>query len=180
MNPKNFIAIMVLLVMGACAGGEQERSVEIDTPQEIKEEKKKIPEYADASFKDGMVESAFQYYLKIQQALVQSDDQAVRNAAENLAEDFTEKHQELKDLAHKMSETESLEEQRKDFEKLTTTLEPILRNSIVSGEIYKQYCPMAFNDKGAYWISETKEIRNPYFGEKMLKCGSTKDTITKK
>ena len=79
-----------------------------------------------------------------------------------------------------MSETESLEEQRKDFEKLTTTLEPILRNSIMSGEIYKQYCPMAFNDKGAYWISETKEIRNPYFGEKMLKCGSTKDTITKK
>ncbi len=39
---------------------------------------------------------------------------------------------------------------------------------------YYQYCPMAFDDKGAYWISDTKAIRNPYFGDMMLKCGETK------
>ncbi len=40
--------------------------------------------------------------------------------------------------------------------------------------IYLQYCPMAFDDQGAYWISDKKEIRNPYFGDMMLKCGEVK------
>lgn len=43
--------------------------------------------------------------------------------------------------------------------------------------IYLQHCPMADNDKGADWLSLQKEIRNPYFGDMMLKCGETKDTI---
>lgn len=43
--------------------------------------------------------------------------------------------------------------------------------------IYLQHCPMADNDKGADWLSLQKEIRNPYFGDMMLKCGETKDTL---
>ncbi|MCF8224792.1 MAG: efflux RND transporter periplasmic adaptor subunit [Bacteroidales bacterium] len=43
--------------------------------------------------------------------------------------------------------------------------------------LYVQYCPMADNDKGANWLSKISEIRNPYFGEMMLKCGETHDTI---
>ena len=42
---------------------------------------------------------------------------------------------------------------------------------------YYQFCPMANNDKGAYWFSETEEIRNPYFGDTMMGCGETKETI---
>jgi Cu(I)/Ag(I) efflux system membrane fusion protein len=42
---------------------------------------------------------------------------------------------------------------------------------------YYQYCPMANRDKGAYWFSETDEIRNPYFGEDMLGCGETRETL---
>jgi Cu(I)/Ag(I) efflux system membrane fusion protein len=35
-----------------------------------------------------------------------------------------------------------------------------------------------FNDnKGAYWLSEIEEIRNPYFGEKMLSCGETIESL---
>ena len=33
---------------------------------------------------------------------------------------------------------------------------------------------MASDGKGANWLSETKEITNPYFGAKMLKCGVVK------
>jgi Cu(I)/Ag(I) efflux system membrane fusion protein len=39
---------------------------------------------------------------------------------------------------------------------------------------------MAFNNKGAYWLSETKEITNPYFGASMLACGEVKQTYSKK
>ena len=43
--------------------------------------------------------------------------------------------------------------------------------------IYRQYCPMAFNDKGAYWLSDETDIKNPYFGKKMLECGEVTDTL---
>lgn len=43
--------------------------------------------------------------------------------------------------------------------------------------LYYQYCPMAFDDKGAFWISDEKQIRNPYFGDMMLKCGEVKKTF---
>lgn len=43
-----------------------------------------------------------------------------------------------------------------------------------SQPLYLVFCPMAFDNKGAFWISADKEIRNPYFGDKMLKCGEVK------
>ena len=48
---------------------------------------------------------------------------------------------------------------------------------ISMGELYLEYCPMANGNTGGYWLSNEKEIRNPYFGDKMLKCGSVKETI---
>ena len=45
------------------------------------------------------------------------------------------------------------------------------------GKVYYQYCPMANGSKGAYWLSEINNIRNPYFGDKMLTCGETRDSL---
>ncbi|HMQ00559.1 MAG TPA: efflux RND transporter periplasmic adaptor subunit [Cyclobacteriaceae bacterium] len=44
---------------------------------------------------------------------------------------------------------------------------------------YRAYCPMAFDDAGAYWLSEFEEIRNPYFGDAMLKCGENRAVYKK-
>lgn len=44
-------------------------------------------------------------------------------------------------------------------------------------KLYVDYCPMANNNKGAYWLSQTKEIKNPYLGKKMPKCGELKKEI---
>jgi len=43
--------------------------------------------------------------------------------------------------------------------------------------IYVQFCPMADDNKGAFWLSLQEEIRNPYFGDKMLICGTVKEQI---
>ncbi|HHL52195.1 MAG TPA: DUF3347 domain-containing protein, partial [Flammeovirgaceae bacterium] len=43
--------------------------------------------------------------------------------------------------------------------------------------IYYQFCPMARDGAGANWLSRDKDIRNPYFGEAMLTCGETKETL---
>jgi len=45
------------------------------------------------------------------------------------------------------------------------------------GTLYYQYCPMANEDKGAYWLSTIEDIRNPYFGDMMLSCGETRETL---
>jgi membrane fusion protein, copper/silver efflux system len=42
--------------------------------------------------------------------------------------------------------------------------------------LYLEFCPMADNDKGGYWLSYDKEIKNPYYGKAMLTCGEIKDT----
>jgi Cu(I)/Ag(I) efflux system membrane fusion protein len=36
---------------------------------------------------------------------------------------------------------------------------------------------MAFNNEGAYWLSDSEQIRNPYFGDKMLTCGVVKEKL---
>ena len=77
----------------------------------------------------------------------------------------------------KIAQTSDVEEQRKHFETLSDNLiEAVEYFGVVENTIYRQYCPMAFRDKGAYWLSAEKEIHNPYFGDKMLTCGEVKGT----
>jgi Cu(I)/Ag(I) efflux system membrane fusion protein len=45
--------------------------------------------------------------------------------------------------------------------------------------VFKNFCPMAFNDKGAFWLSEIKDIRYPHYGSAMLNCGEVKETYLK-
>jgi len=43
--------------------------------------------------------------------------------------------------------------------------------------LYHDHCPMYNENKGAMWLSETKEMNNPYFGAKMLTCGTVQEVI---
>jgi len=71
-----------------------------------------------------------------------------------------------------------IEKQREAFSRFNLVFYKSLKSYGLDGQTaYYQYCPMAFGDKGAYWLSETKEIRNPYFGDAMLKCGETRETL---
>ncbi|MBD78724.1 MAG: hypothetical protein CL840_07380 [Crocinitomicaceae bacterium] len=45
--------------------------------------------------------------------------------------------------------------------------------------LYLNFCPMADDKKGGFWLSLEKEIRNPYFGSGMLHCESVKANLTK-
>ena len=80
--------------------------------------------------------------------------------------------------SEKMLELTAIEKQRKQFQQITKLLIPILQAYGVEGEtIYIQHCPMAFNNRGADWLSAEEKIQNPYFGDKMMKCGSVTGTI---
>ncbi|TNE72891.1 DUF3347 domain-containing protein [bacterium] len=71
-----------------------------------------------------------------------------------------------------------------DIKALRAELKPISDHLIHAAKnhgfeqlLYVQFCPMADNNKGAYWLSTQKDILNPYFGSMMLSCGTTKETI---
>jgi membrane fusion protein, copper/silver efflux system len=84
----------------------------------------------------------------------------------------------IKKKSRKISETSNLELQRLAFSGLSNAMYKTVKKIGVNEDpIYHQYCPMAFNDKGGYWLSDTKKIANPYFGDKMLRCGLTKETL---
>ena len=68
--------------------------------------------------------------------------------------------------------------QRRAFATLSGDIYHTLKTFEITGlNIYYQYCPMVEGDRGAYWLSLDSEIKNPYFGEAMLTCGETIETI---
>tara|TARA_R110000823_G_scaffold311718_2_gene437768 strand:- start:181331 stop:181876 length:546 start_codon:yes stop_codon:yes gene_type:complete len=127
----------------------------------------------EAEFNDPKVEAIFDQYLQVEAALVNTD--AAKTATESskleaLLKD-SEADEETQTAVVAMAASEDIGVQRQNFETLSGSIEKMLQGSLKSGTLYKQYCPMAFNNKGAYWISSSKDILNPYFGDKMLKCG---------
>jgi len=69
-----------------------------------------------------------------------------------------------------------IEKQRTSFEMISQAMYDLLQSLKPSGiHAYNQFCPMAFEDKGAYWLSAADSIMNPYFGNKMLHCGEVKE-----
>lgn len=67
---------------------------------------------------------------------------------------------------------------RTEFKMIAESVWTIFRTVKYKGKkLYWQYCPMAFNDQGAYWVSQENIIRNPYFGSEMLECGTVEDSL---
>ena len=73
---------------------------------------------------------------------------------------------------------ETCEKQRLSFGTISSAMYGRLKTAdLKNGRIYHEYCPMAFNDKGAFWLSDESEIKNPYFGKKMMECGEVTDSL---
>ena len=161
---------------------------------EVKEEI--IPDFktaVDDAFQDGL-RSTLDAYLQLKDAFVATDaamSQAGASAflqkvqmmnTENLdakAKEFWEE-QEKAFIAHgqRITTLGDVERQRKQFDFLSQALIKTAKAfGVGDGEYYIQHCPMAFNDTGADWISNVEEIRNPYFGDVMLKCGFVEEEL---
>jgi hypothetical protein len=71
----------------------------------------------------------------------------------------------------------NIKHQREHFETLSKDVYDLVKTFGAGETMYKDFCPMYNNNKGAAWLSETKEIKNPYLGKKMTTCGEVKETI---
>jgi len=132
-----------------------------------------------AEFIDLATAAVYNHYIAIKTALVQTDAELAQDHAKQMIAELenTEANAEIANAARKLATSTDVNVQREAFSELTKSMDAILEGALKSGEIYKQYCPMAFEGKGDFWYSNSKEIRNPYFGDKMLKCGRIEATI---
>jgi len=132
-----------------------------------------------ATVSQEQLESMLAGYFSVKNALVNTNAKDAKSAAEKLVASLGEGMTELKTLVKGMAAKEDVELIRKDFDQLSASMYTVLKANSDKKEatVYKQYCPMAFNNQGAFWLSSEAEIKNPYFGDKMLKCGKVQEEL---
>lgn len=147
----------------------------------------------DAAFQ-GQLNEVFNNYIAIKDAFVSSDAGLAKEKAgaflTSLAgvdmklltgaahNDWMTYEAGLKSAAVAIQGEGDLEVQRSTFSELSDVMYKSIRAFGLAGTTaYYDFCPMAFDDQGGFWLSDQKEIRNPYFGDKMLSCGRVQETL---
>ncbi len=150
------------------------------------------PEISD-QFKQQLT-TVYNYYIKMKEAFVSSDAEKVKATAGELEKVLKEVDMTLlsgdshmmwmdqlavlNSSVRAIVQDEDIVEQRKDFSEFNSMFYKTVKQfGLVNTTAYYQYCPMANNNQGAYWLSNTEEILNPYFGDMMLNCGETQEVI---
>ena len=140
------------------------------------------------------LKQVFEAYLPVKDALVESDVKKASRLANALLTAIDQVDMRLlsgtahntwmKDFMVLRSSAETIVKER-DLKNLRAALYPLsdqLYHSLVKFEVkglraFRQFCPMAFDFKGAHWLSDSDEILNPYFGDEMLTCGNVEDEL---
>lgn len=118
-------------------------------------------------------------YMSLKDALVLTDASAAKSAARKLVESTTSENWSaaIIEAAGTIANSDDVEAQRIAFKVVTDGLIEALKANDSENGVYVQYCPMAFDNTGASWLSTSDQIRNPYFGDKMLKCGRVTEEL---
>jgi len=136
----------------------------------------------------------YKEYLNMKEALTIDDFEAAQRAGGNILKTVDGIEMSLfKGDSHNvwMSQSNAIKKALehvahfKNIEEVRIAFQPVSNAMIALSNTFKpydkilyvQHCPMADNNKGADWLSLSKEIKNPYFGEAMLTCGEVKSTI---
>ncbi|MEB8329551.1 DUF3347 domain-containing protein [Flavobacteriaceae bacterium KMM 6897] len=131
-------------------------------------------------------------YLKLKDALVADDKEGAAKAGGTMVTAFnnfdtssftSEQQKELKDIIDDAKEhaehieKSPIDHQREHFDVLSKDMIDLIAITGTEEKLYQDFCPMYNNNKGAQWLSTTKEIKNPYYGAKMMSCGSIQKEI---
>ena len=140
------------------------------------------------------LKAVFNDYIKLKDALVTDDSKTAIGASKGLLANLSKVDMklladaavhahwmavatEIKAAATSISNTSKIKEQRRYFKSLSSQLTTAVEVFGINEKVYHQFCPMADNNKGAYWLSREEKVLNPYFGDAMLSCGEVKQII---
>lgn len=180
-NPDN--------VAGRVPETGSQRTTEMGVDSMLVDENMVFKDSISTTFKENFVQLVDEY-LKMKNAFVSDDQKGVDEHSSTMLAVLNQMPDNLLNgsalqywrekkgflLAHltlyKKAENDS--ERRLNFVFLSTVMVKSVKAFGYDKTLYVNYCPMANNNKGAYWLSEIKEIRNPYMGQKMPDCGEIK------
>lgn len=181
------IAFSVLFLSACKNDAKQAESNDVNS-KEIQADKK-----ADAATQKSDLTSAIvDGYLVLKNALVNENSEKAAEGGKMMLTAFSNfemtkltetqhaKYMEIAESAQEHVEhiiKNPIDHQREHFEDLSKDILDIIALVGTDKTLYQDFCPMASNNKGAMWLSEIKEIKNPYFGSKMMKCGSIQKQI---
>lgn len=139
---------------------------------------------------DGNSEAILNDYFNLKDALVADDNAKAKELGASLAtslgkldvSSYTDTQKaDLKDIiedavehAEHISESD-IDHQREHFKILSKDVTDMVAITGTATKLYEQFCPMY--DGGSAWLSMNEEVRNPYYGSKMLKCGKVQREI---
>lgn len=182
---KSIFLLVFVAVIAACNNNNKEEKAKEDHNGHDHSKEAPHPEVssvatASVNLKDDKLNSVYQHYIHLTTALINGDAAEAKVAA--IAIETGAKQikgaETLTASAARITSDKDIEAQRNTYASLSDELISLLKETgIENGELYIAHCPMAKNDKGAFWVTNSKEIRNPYFGESMLTCGSVKETL---
>jgi len=189
-----YILLSIVLTLAGCQNKTKAPKVKEAKPvvTKIQEVSPKISDI-DTAFKVE-ISGVYNAYNQLKEALVASDSALAKTSAILVLSKLNNVEMSLlkKLESHKVWMTEkplltaylnsllqskTLAKQRMAFLQISTSMIKLVENFGVSQKVMVQFCPMADDFKGGFWLSTDAAIKNPYYGSKMLTCGSTKRII---
>ncbi|SDP79060.1 Protein of unknown function [Mucilaginibacter sp. OK268] len=122
----------------------------------------------------------FNNYIGLKNQFLKSNMKGIKSTATMLEDKLAgiKGCTETATLAHQIATGDDIKAQRDAFLILSKDVIGLIKGAkFKSAPIYVDFCPMADNGKGGYWLSVNKAIENPYFPEHMKTCGQVKEQI---
>jgi Cu(I)/Ag(I) efflux system membrane fusion protein len=148
-----------------------------------------------AEFRD-QIDNVLGVYFAIQSALSRDDSKTVLDQGKELKKaldnvdmgllkgdgymaSWMKELKLLNDQSLVLSSVSDIEKQRKSFELISESLKSVIKTFGTAGKhtVIVFHCPMAFNNKGADWLQDNPDLKNPYFCKSMPTCGEQKEIL---
>lgn len=185
-----FVLVLSAVIIAACNSKGNKSDATIsgnrDTVQTVSKN--------DDAAKSHSINEVVADYLQLKNALANDNGSAAADAGKKLENTIAEfdkssltgeqmsvlsdTQDDIKEHAEHISANgDKIEHQREHFEMLSKDIYDLVKAVRAKQALYMDYCPMYNNNKGAMWLSENKEIVNPYLGKEMSTCGQVKEEI---
>ena len=169
---KNVAAIGILSALIACTQS---------APKSSTSEQAVVQSTTDSiQLKDTQQDEVLKQYFSLKDALVASNASNAQKEATTLTTSLKASPAFAKSvlMSDSIAKTNDLAKQRSTFTNLSNKLiAQFSKTSLLKGSFYLQFCPMANEGNGGYWLAAEQEVRNPYYGDEMLNCGEVKKTF---
>ncbi|WP_289038559.1 DUF3347 domain-containing protein [uncultured Zobellia sp.] len=183
-------ATMILTV--SCKDGNKNEPAEPMSNEMHQESMDDKDDIAMSDNQDSKAEAILNDYFNLKDALVNDDNGKAKELGNTLAKSLKDfdasnysdnEQNELKDIIEDATEhaehigESDIKHQREHFKALSKDVTDMVAITGTDKKLYEQFCPMYNNNEGGAWLSMNEEIRNPYFGSQMLKCGKVQREI---